>query len=414
MTALRSSEPFTLPCGARAKNRFFKAAMSEALAGGDGRVPVARMERLYGAWAEGGAGVIVTGNVMIDRRAISEPGNVVLEDRSDLEGFSRWARAGRARNAQLWMQLNHPGKQAPANLNAETVAPSAIGYTAEMKAVFRTPRALTGDEIRAIVERFATSAAIAREAGFSGVQIHGAHGYLVSQFLSPKHNVREDEWGGTAENRMRFAREVYRAIRSKCGLDFVVAVKLNSADFQRGGFTEEESLAVIEALAKDGIDCVEVSGGTYEAAAMMGSEKAAPQSERSRAREAYFIEFATKARARVSVPLAVTGGFRTVDGIERALADGATDFIGLARPLACEPDWPSRVMRGESRESAARPVKTGVKFFDERALPELSFYEAQLRRIADGEAPLTSTTGAKALWEMTKYALKTAGTRRRA
>ncbi len=414
MVALRSSEPFVLPCGARAKNRFFKAAMSEALAGSDGRVPVERMERLYGAWASGGSGVVLTGNVMIDRRAISEPGNVVLDDASDREGFARWARAGSAHGAQLWMQLNHPGKQAPAALNRETVAPSAIGYSAEMKAVFRTPRALTSAEILALIERFATSAALAREAGFSGVQIHGAHGYLVSQFLSPKHNVREDEWGGGAENRMRFAREVYRAIRDKCGRDFVVAVKLNSADFQRGGFTEDESLAVIEALARDGIDCVEVSGGTYEAAAMMGSSKGSPQGERSRAREAYFLEFAAKVRAKVRVPLAVTGGFRTVDGIERALSDGATDFIGLARPLACEPDWPARVLRGESRESVVRPVKTGVRFFDERALPELSFYEAQLRRIADGETPLTSTTGAKALWEMTKYAMKTAGTRRRA
>ncbi len=346
MSTLRVAEPFTFASGARAHNRFFKSAMSEALAGRDNRVPVERMERLYRAWAQGGVGVIVTGNVMIDRRALGEPGNVALEDARDLDALSRWARAGTEQGAQLWMQLNHPGKQCPNGLNRESVAPSAVPFAKELRPFFATPRALTGDEVLALVERFAESAALAQKAGFSGVQIHGAHGYLVSQFLSPKHNVREDQWGGTAENRMRFVREVHRAIRAKCGAGFSVGVKLNSADFQRGGFTEEESLAVIEALATDGIDCVEVSGGTYESAAMMG----AGQSERTRAREAYFIEFARKARERVKVALVVTGGFRTIEGMEQALSDGATDFIGLARPLASEPDLCAAAARTSASE----------------------------------------------------------------
>lgn len=410
MEPLRVARPLPLPCGQTVKNRFFKAAMSEGLAGPDHRVPARRMERLYGTWAAGGAAILVTGNVMIDRRALGEPGNVALEDARDRDALARWARAGSAHGAALWMQLNHPGKQAPKGLNAETVAPSAVPFEPELRPFFATPRALEAREILALVERFATSAAIAREAGFAGVQIHGAHGYLVSQFLSPKHNLRDDEWGGDPARRARFVMEVYRGIRAKCGRDFAIGVKLNSADFQRGGMSEDESLAVIDALAREGVDCVEISGGTYESAAMMG----AGQSERSRAREAYFLSFARRVRACTRVPLAVTGGFRTVDGIERALGEDATDFIGLARPLASEPDWPARVLRGEATESVVRPLSTGVRFFDERALPELSFYAAQLRRIADDEPLLDQPTGARALWEMTKFAVRTAGTRLRA
>ncbi len=409
-SSLRVAEPFVFASGAVARNRFFKSAMSEALAGRDNRVPVERMQRLYRAWAQGGAGVVVTGNVMVDRRALGEPGNVVIEDARDLEGLKRWASAGTERGAQLWMQLNHPGKQCPKGLNRESVSPSAIPFAKELRPFFATPRALTEGEIKDVIARFATGAALAREAGFSGVQIHGAHGYLVNQFLSPKHNVREDDWGGSAENRMRFAREVHRAIRAKCGRDFTVGVKLNSADFQRGGFTEEESLAVIDALTEDGIDCVEVSGGTYESAAMMG----AGQSDRTRAREAYFLDFARKVRERSKVALVVTGGFRSIEGMEQALDERATDFIGVARPLACEPDLPERLLQRQSQGSAVRPVKTGIKFFDTRALPELSFYEAQLRRIADGQQLLDSPNGARALWEMAIYTVKNAGRRNRA
>ncbi|MFO0563506.1 MAG: NADH:flavin oxidoreductase/NADH oxidase family protein [Polyangiales bacterium] len=410
MADLRVAEPFVFSNGARSKNRFFKSAMSEALAGDDNRVPVERMERLYGAWARGGTGIIVTGNVMVDRRALGEPGNVVVEDARDSEALARWARFGTKTGAQLWMQLNHPGKQCPIGLNRESVAPSAVPFAKELRALFATPRALEEREIRALIERFATSAAIVREAGFSGVQIHGAHGYLVSQFLSPKHNVRDDDWGGTPAKRMRFVREVYAAIRRKCGADFTIGVKLNSADFQRGGFTEDESLAVIEALSDDGINCVEISGGTYEAAAMMGAK----QSERTREREAYFIDFARKVREKVKTPLVVTGGFRTLDGMEKALASGATDFIGLARPLASEPDLPDRLLRGEATASKVAPVKTGIGFVDSRALPEISFYEAQIRRIADGQPLLDSPNGARALWEMAIYAVKNAGRRNRA
>lgn len=405
---LRIAQPFSLPCGAQCKNRFFKAAMSETLAAPDRRVPVKRVQGLYGTWARGGAAIVLSGNVMIDRNAVGEPGNIVLEDSSELQSLKAWSKAGTEEGTQLWMQINHPGKQAPRGLNKETVSPSSVPFAGEMATIFATPRALTPDEIEALIERYATTAALAQEGGFTGVQIHGAHGYLVSQFLSPKHNQRTDDWGGTPEKRRRFVLEIYRAMRARCGKEFPISVKLNSADFQRGGFTEDESMAVMSALADEGVDLIEISGGTYESAAMMGAN----QSESTRAREGYFLAFAESVRQKVKCPLVVTGGFRTLAGMERALRENQTDFIGMARPLAVDPSLCNKLLRGEIQGSDVRTVKTGIKWIDERALPEITYYEKQLQRIADGLEPLGNANGPRALLEMARYALRNLGGRR--
>jgi len=284
------AQPLTLPNGSVIPNRLAKSAMSERLGTIDHK-PTPEIIRLYERWAEGGIGLCITGNVMIDRRALGEPNNVVIEDERDLDALTAWARGGTRGGTQLWMQINHPGKQSPKGLNRENVSPSAIPFRADMQAMFATPRELRVDEIEDIIQRFARTAAIAKKAGFSGVQIHGAHGYLVSQFLSPHHNQRTDAWGGTPEKRRRFVLEVLKAMRAAVGPEFPIGIKLNSADFQRGGFTEEESLDTIRALGDAGIDLVEISGGTYEAPAMTGMRAS------TRAREAYFMEFAEKARA---------------------------------------------------------------------------------------------------------------------
>jgi len=380
-------QTLVLPNGSVLKNRIATSAMSEALGTTDNR-PTDRLERLYGAWADGGIGLCITGNVMIDRRAIGEPNNVAIEDEADLQALSRWAAAGTRNGTALWMQLNHPGKQAPKGLNRETVSPSAIPFRKDMAAFFATPRALSGAEIEELIERYARAAAIAQKAGFTGVQIHGAHGYLVSQFLSPHHNQRSDEWGGSPENRRRFVLAVLAAIRKAVGASFPIGIKLNSADFQRGGFTEEESLATIQALVAAGIDLVEISGGTYEAPAMTGVMKAT-----SRAREAYFLEFAEKVRATVQVPLVVTGGFRSLAGMSTAITSGAVDLVGIARSLAIEPDLPARLLRGEEPLHTVRPINPGIKMIDRMALMEVAWYSRQLRRIGDGRAPKPNESG---------------------
>ncbi|MEL6188767.1 MAG: NADH:flavin oxidoreductase/NADH oxidase family protein, partial [Myxococcota bacterium] len=294
--------PFDLRGKATAPNRILKSAMSEVLAKDGEHLPTEKHYRVYRRWAEGGTGILISGNVMVDRTALGEPGNVVLEDDQHLDRFEAWAdavHAGRP-GVQFWMQINHPGKQSPKFLTSKPVAPSAVPLGQGLEASFASPRALEGHEIREIIQRFATTASLAKRAGWDGVQIHGAHGYLVSQFLSPHHNRRDDEWGGSTENRRRFALEVYRAVRHAVGPDFPVSIKMNSADFQKGGFEGDEAQDLIAALSEEGIDLIEVSGGNYESPAMTGARQS------TRDREAYFLDFAAEARRRTDTPIAVT------------------------------------------------------------------------------------------------------------
>lgn len=379
------SQPLSLPNGSVIRNRLAKAAMSETLATYDNR-PTPGLIALYRRWARSGIGLIITGNIMIDRRALGEPGNVAIEDESDLPNLQEWARAATSQGAAIWAQLNHPGKQSPKGLNAENIAPSAIPFRQDMTAYFDTPRNATDAEIEDIIHRFGRTASICKKAGFSGVEIHGAHGYLINQFLSPHHNQRTDKWGGSAENRRRFVLAVYEEVRKNVGRNFPVGIKLNSADFQKGGFTEEESVETILALAEAGIDLLEISGGTYEAPAMTGAV-AEPQKASTVAREAYFLTFAEKVRGLVTTPLMVTGGFRSVAGMNAALRSGALDIVGLARLLAIDPDAPVRLLRGEDSPQRVRPIKTGIGPVDRMGLMEIAWYNQQLNRIASGGEP---------------------------
>jgi 2,4-dienoyl-CoA reductase-like NADH-dependent reductase (Old Yellow Enzyme family) len=374
--------PFSLTPQVTLKNRFLKSAMSEQLGRRD-HSPSAELATLYRTWAEGGTGLLVTGNVMIDSRFLGEPANVVLEDDIHLDRFQEWAAAGSVDGTQVWMQLNHPGKQIPSFLCTEPVAPSAVPLGSGLERMFRQPRALTGAEIEEIVRRFASSAALARQAGFGGVQIHGAHGYLVSQFLSPLHNQRSDEWGGDLERRMRFLHEVYQAIRAAVGDSYPIGIKLNSADFQRGGFSEQESMAVAQAIAKAGIDLIEISGGNYERPAMIGSQV----KESTRRREAYFLEYTEQLRQLVDTPIVVTGGFRSGAAMLAALQQGTTDLIGLARPLAVEPGLPKRLIQSPDQGIALRRLTTGLKAVDRNVMLDITWYEHQLQRMGRGLAP---------------------------
>lgn len=382
-----------LPNGSVLPNRLAKASMSEALATYDNR-PTPLIVELYRRWAESGIGMLITGNVMIDRRALGEPGNVVIEDESDLTVLKQWATAVTEHGSTLWVQLNHPGKQSPKGLNISNLSPSAVPFRADMAAFFETPREATTAEILEIIQRFGRSAAICKKAGFSGVQIHGAHGYLISQFLSPHHNQRTDEWGGSPENRRRFVMAVYAEIRKQVGSDFPVAIKLNSADFQKGGFTEEESMETIRALADAGIDLIEISGGTYEAPAMSGAVQQ-PQRSSTVAREAYFQAFAEKIRSTIKVPLMLTGGFRTFNGMNTAIQTGAVDVIGLARLLAIDPDAPKLLLQGRDSVQTVQPISTGIKAIDKMGVMEILWYARQLKRIANGGEPKPHESG---LW----------------
>src|SRR6202008_1484171 len=218
--------PLTLPNGAVIPNRVAKAAMEENMAD-RGQIRGESLRRLYANWADVGAGLILSGNVMIDPAALTGPGGVVLDGRQPIEPFSAWARAAMRGGGQMWLQINHPGRQVFAAMGQEAVAPSAIGVDlGAYSHLFPVPRALDEAGIAAIVARFATTARLAEAAGFSGVQVHAAHGYLISQFLSPLTNRRTDAWGGELHNRARLLLDVVKAVRAKGSPAFCVSIKL--------------------------------------------------------------------------------------------------------------------------------------------------------------------------------------------
>jgi len=372
--------PLTLPNGQIVPNRLAKAAMEENMAG-PGQVPDQRLFQLYQTWAQGGVGLILTGNVMVDPRAMTGPGGVVLQKGSDLAPFKRWAQAARSGGAQVWMQINHPGRQVMAAMGQPGWAPSEVALDlGKHSHLIAKPQAMTEADITHTIARFADTARLACEAGFTGVQVHAAHGYLLSQFLSPLANRRTDRWGGTLENRARFLLAVVQAVRAAVPADFCVAVKLNSADFQRGGFDEKDAQLVVHMLGGLGVDLVELSGGSYEAPAMQGQSR----DGRSLAREAYFLTFAQEIAKTASMPIMTTGGIGRLEVAQRVLGQGVA-MVGMATALAMNPALPLAWREGHALD-APRPVNK-LKNKVLAALATMALIKRQLHRIGDGQQP---------------------------
>ena len=359
--------------------------MSEVLAEPETGAPTDALIRLYERWSRSGAGLLITGNVMVDPDGLGEAGNVVVTDDRHLPLLRRWATAAQAHGAKVWVQLNHAGRQSPKKLTREPVAPSAVPLRG-MRSLFAKPRALTDLQIERIIGRFAVAASVVKRAGFSGVQLHAAHGYLVSQFLSPRTNQRTDRWGGDLANRARFLLEIVRAMREAVGPAFPIGVKLNSADFQRGGFSVDEAMQVAVWLEQEGVDLLEVSGGNYESPAMAGSgELPAEQRESSRDREAYFLDYARLIRERTKLPILLTGGMRSRAVMDRALASGAVDVIGLARPMTHTPDLPALLLAGSLAAAPTVKIRSRVRIIDDAL--QVMWFQAQIHEMARGREP---------------------------
>lgn len=373
--------PITLPNGTTIKNRFFKSAMSEGMGTRDFQ-PKKNITTLYKRWAEGGTGLIITGNIMVDPKRTAEPGNIVFDKNSNMEILKNWAKQGQQHGAKVMVQLNHPGKQAPKTIAKETVAPSAVPLGNGLNKLFSTPRALTTSEVEELVQKFVTSAKVAKEAGFSGVQIHAAHGYLISQFLSPHDNRRTDKYGGSLENRMRFLKEIYLGMREELGKDFTIGIKINSTDFKEDGLTEEDSLETIVELANLGLDFVEISGGTYERPAMMGATSKSTN-------QVFFAEYSKKLKQKIEIPVVVTGGIRSINAMNTLLNDNTTDFIGIARPLTIDPNIPNKIKQGTYTIVETTRVSTGVKKLDKifGSLLGIVYYQVLMQNIAKGKEP---------------------------
>ncbi|MDA9979788.1 NADH:flavin oxidoreductase/NADH oxidase family protein, partial [Gammaproteobacteria bacterium] len=349
------NKSLTLPCGQVIKNRICKAAMTERIARGDNLAHQGHVN-LYQKWAEGDIGILLTGNVQIDYRNLEGPANVVVDKynyKKQFDILKAWSAAGTKDNTQLWMQISHAGRQTPGEINSSPLAPSNIGLKIPGRN-YGTPQPMTEEDILDVIDRFVFTAKIARETGFTGVQFHSAHGYLLSEFLSPDINTRNDAWGGSLENRTRIHLEIIKRCRAEVGTDFPISVKLNSADFQKGGFTADESIEVAKMLETASVDIIEISGGSYEQPKQIGADDLSINPDRSEARkestiarEAYFLEYASNIRKAVSLPLMVTGGFRTRDGIERALQSNICQMVGVARPLCADPYCIKKMMEGQ-------------------------------------------------------------------
>lgn len=403
--ASKLGAPLALACGVTLPNRLVKAAMTELLADNRNRATPAHAA-LYRAWAKAGPGMMLTGNVQVDHRHLEHPGNVVIHGKQDagqLAALRNWSAAAKEHGNHIWMQIAHAGRQTHRLVNNAPRAPSAIPLSIP-GIRFGTPVALTHEEIVDLIARFADAAAVARETGFDGVQLHGAHGYLFSQFLSPLSNRRDDAWGGDLAHRARFLLETVRAVRARVGADFPIGIKLNSADFQRGGFSFEDSQIVAGWLDEVGIDLIEISGGTYEQPKMANVEGAGEAahdpyvSAASRTRESYFARFGPEMRKHLKrARLMVTGGFRTAQGMADAITNDGFDLVGLARPLCLVPEAPALLLRGEPVDLSQPDLRFGPGLFGPRSPIKLirtltgagsaTWYNEQIMRIVDGKRP---------------------------
>jgi 2,4-dienoyl-CoA reductase-like NADH-dependent reductase (Old Yellow Enzyme family) len=409
------SEPIVLPVsGRRLENRLIKASTTECLADPNTALPNDRHICLYQQWAVGGCGMIITGNVMVDRCCRESSRNVVLDAHNDsnndsLERFQQWAASIRASSSLAIMQLSHPGRQSPlavtgfssppvapsAGRKARVQLPGAFGKVAGAITI-RRPREATLDDIERITQQFVTSARLAEQAGFDGVQIHGAHGYLLSQFLSKSGNLRTDEYGTNPQGRRRFLLEILRAVRQATSDTFVVGVKLNSKDSRTDGKErEDECIDLIQELCSTGLlDFIELSGGSYEDLLFFDDLK-------EEGKDGIFIPFAKRLKDMLqqqqhdeeessssSMPLiALTGGFRSASIMEKTIVEQNAHLIGLARPMCLDPSIARDILNGT--KDMAPSYK--LDFFMAKTLmvPVLNslWHQRQLKRMSEGKHP---------------------------
>lgn len=369
--------PLELPCGVVLKNRLVKSAMSDAL--GDGRgLPTEAQSRLYGAWAAGGVAASIVGEVQAGPHFAENPGNLVLQP-DTAPTFRALAEAGRGAGAQLWLQLGHAGALAHRDIS-RPAGPSAIDVPG------LTCGALSLREVRALPDMFATVARLAQEAGFGGVEVHAAHGFLLSQFLSPLFNTRHDAYGGSAVARRRIVLDTLFAVRDAVGPRFPVAIKINASDMLQGGLTETDALDLVEELEAAPVDLIEISGGTYFPGAAASSD--------SGGKGPYFADFAKDARKRTQRPLMLTGGVKTLEQAVDLRTSGTADVVGLARALVLHPDLPALWRDG----AAACPTFPRLSSNQEGAVT--AWYTMRIAAIAAGEEAGFEMSASDALAEV--------------
>ena len=380
MPEAKLTDTLTLPCGLELHNRLCRAAMTEGIAG-PRNDPGERHFRLYQANARGGAGLVLTGNVMVDRRFLERARNIVVDCATDEGALRRWAQS--AAGTPTLVQISHPGRQMSKYVNPDPVAPSD-GPAVPLAGSYGRPRGLTAAEVGEVRDRFIDAAERIVAAGFDGVEIHAAHGYLLSSFLDPAHNRRTDGYGGTLEGRARLLLEIVGTLRAVLPAAAAIAVKL---DARSGADRELARLAAM--LETAGADLLEISGGSYESAAMLGLDS--DGRELRGEHESPFWNSAAAASAATAVPVVLTGGFRTRAEVDLALAGGVCAMVGVGRPLAVWPDLAGRFVSGE-RSVLERPAPRlgGPRAVGGILAPAANsgWHRIQLARTGDGAPPL--------------------------
>ncbi|KAJ5979540.1 hypothetical protein N7501_002882 [Penicillium viridicatum] len=404
-----------LPCGLVFPNRLSKAAMAENLANSDND-PSEDLNQAYRTWSDAGWGMIMTGNVQIDINHLGSFSDAAVQaqysgpnDKS-LKSWKEYAEACQKHGTPTIVQISHPGKQSlrgagRRGLFAPTIAPSAVplalgaGFLDSLltSLAFPKPREMTQKDVDTVIRLFVDSARLMADSGFSGVELHAAHGYLLDQFLSPKSNLRTDAYGGSAEKRAKIVLDVLKQCREVVPANFCIGLKLNSADHSAESF--EDIMAQIGMFVNAGIDFLELSGGTYENPRMVDGDKPSvsqTKSARTAAREAFFLDFAKETRKRYpNLVLMLTGGFRSRAGAEAAIKENACDIVGMARPAAINPRLPELFldenMAEEDAQITLNKVRPGLlpKLLRSLVLgagAETTHYGTQIQRLAKGLA----------------------------
>lgn len=322
-------------------NRLVRSATAERMADIQGR-PLKSLEVLYEALVKGGVGLIITGHMYIHPSGKVHPEMTGVYSDDLIPGLSRLSAAVHRHGGKIVLQINHGGMQCSREAVSEKIAPSDVDETF----LNRSARAMTNDEIHEIIQAYGDAARRVKEAGFDGVQIHAAHGYLISQFLSPFINRREDRWGGDTPKRMQFLKEVARTVRTQVGTDYPMLIKLGMKDGVQGGLQPDESALVVASLEEMGFDALEISGG-IGGKGVVNSKKGI----RNESEEAYFLPFAKVARPKTQLPILLVGGLRSKTVMERVLLEGHANFISLCRPLITEPHLPNLMKTGKKDKS---------------------------------------------------------------
>ncbi|TVY14177.1 NADH-dependent flavin oxidoreductase nadA [Lachnellula arida] len=338
--------------GKTASNRFLNGAMSERLSSWDPKdfkkrgIPSKNLVNVYKHWGEGQYGQILTGNIMIEYDQLEAMGNPIIPRDAEYSGprfeaFKDLATAAKAHGSLIVGQVSHPGRQVENRVQKNPVSASDVQLEGNIMGMqFAKPHAATTEEIAQITEGFAHAAEFLDKAGYDGIELHGAHGYLLAQFLSPTTNLRTDKYGGALENRLRLTLEIADEIRKRVSKDFIVGMKINSVEFQDKGFSPAEAKEMCQALEKARFDYVELSGGTYESLAFSHKR------ESTKKRESFFIEFAEQiVKPLTKTKTYVTGGFKTVGAMVKAL--DTVDGVGLGRPACQEPLLPKDILEGK-------------------------------------------------------------------